>query len=121
MRDFRQLTVWEQAHQLVLSIYRVTGEFPKHELYGLTSQMRRCRASIAANIAEGCGRTGNGDLHRFLSTARGSAAELEYFLLLSRDLGLVRDSYEELNSQTQLVQRMLASLIRRVEVARVRS
>jgi four helix bundle protein len=120
MRDFRQLTVWEQAHRLVLSIYRITAEFPKHELYGLTSQMRRCSASIAANIAEGCGRTGNGDLHRFLSTARGSAAELEYFLLLSRDLGLVRASYEELNSQTQQVERMLASLIRKVEEGRTR-
>jgi|ERR1019366_271935 four helix bundle protein len=121
MRDFRQLAVWEQAHRLVLRIYRLTQDFPKHELYGLTSQMRRCSASIPANIAEGCGRTGNGDLHRFLSIARGSAAELEYFLLLSRDLGLVRDSYIELNSQTQQVQRMLASLIRKVEAGRARS
>src|SRR5271165_6306704 len=101
MRDFRQLEVWVLAHQLVLRVYNVTQEFPKHELYGLTSQMRRCSVSIAANIAEGCGRTGNGDLHRFLSMAMGSAVELEYFLLLSRDLGLVSDIYEGLNSQTQ--------------------
>jgi four helix bundle protein len=121
MRDFRQLTVWERAHRLVLEVYRLTQDFPKTEVYGLTSQMRRCSASIAANIAEGCGRTGNGDFHRFLSTARGSAAELEYFLLLSSDLGLARNAYEDLNSQTQQVQRMLASLIRKVEAARGRS
>ena len=121
MRDFRQLAVWEQAHRLVLRIYRLTQDFPKHELYGLTSQMRRCSASIAANIAEGCGRTGNGDLHRFLSIATGSSAELEYFLLLCKDLGLACDSYEELISQTQQVQRMLASLIRKVEAGRARS
>src|SRR5271157_1239364 len=113
MRDFRQLEVWEVAHQLVLRVYKVTQEFPKHELYGLTSQMRRCSASIATNIAEGCGRTGNGDLHRFLSTAMGSAFELEYFLLLSQDLGLVVDSYDELNTETRRVQRMLGSLIRK--------
>ena len=121
MRDFRQLEVWEVAHQLVLRVYKVTQEFPKHELYGLTSQMRRCSASIAANIADGCGRTGNGDLHRFLSVAMGSAVELEYFLLLSRDLGLVCNSYEELNTQTRRVQRMLASLVRKVEAGRTRT
>src|SRR5664279_6311467 len=97
MRDFRQLDVWALVHQLVLKVYKVTQEFPKHELYGITSQMRRCSASIAANIAEGCGRTGNGDLHRFLSMAMGSAVELEYFLLLSQDLGLMGESYDDLN------------------------
>ena len=71
---------------------------------GLTSQMRRCSASIAANIAEGCGRTGNGDLHRFLSTARGSAAELEYFILLfERSWTDRRGGHGALNSQTQEV------------------
>ena len=121
MRDFRQLEVWAFAHQLVLGVYKLTQDFPKHELHGLTSQMRRCSASIAANIAEGCGRSGNGDLHRFLSIAMGSAVELEYFLLLSRDLGLIFDSYDELNSRTQRVERMLASLIRKVEAGRARS
>lgn len=118
MRDFRQLRVWSEAHRLVLAIYEVTAEFPKHELYGITSQMRRCGASIAANIAEGCGRAGSGDLHRFLSTAMGSAVELEYFLLLSRDLCLVTNRYDELNEQTRLVQRMLGSLVRKVEAGR---
>ena len=118
MRDFRQLRVWSEAHRLVLDIYELTAGFPKHELYGITSQMRRSAASIAANIAEGCGRAGNGELHRFLSTAMGSAVELEYFLLLSRDLGLISSGYEELNEQALVVQRMLGSLVRRVDAGR---
>jgi four helix bundle protein len=121
MRDFQQLAVWERAHRLVLDVYRLTAGFPKHELYGLTSQMRRCSASIAANIAEGSGRLGNGDLSRFLSTARGSAAELECFLLLSRDLGLIGAEYERLRAQTIEVERMLAALIRKVEAVRTRN
>ena len=118
MRDFRQLRVWSEAHRLVLAIYQVTASYPKCELYGLTSQMRRSAASIAANIAEGCGRAGSGDLHRFLSTAMGSATELEYFLLLSRDLELVVKEYKELDEQTRLVQRLLGSLVRKVDAGR---
>ena len=88
MKDFRSLKVWEKAHLVTLAVYRLTEKFPKCELYGMTSQMRRCSASVAANIAEGCGRTGNGEFQRFLSTAMGSAAELEYFLLLSQGAGV---------------------------------
>jgi four helix bundle protein len=90
VRDFRTLKVWEKAHLVTLAVYRLTEGFPKCELYGITSQMRRCSASVAANIAEGW-RTGNGDFHRFLSTAMGSATELDYFMLLSRDLAFVDD------------------------------
>ena len=115
MRDFRQLEVWEVAHHLVLATYKVTADFPKHELYGLTRQMRRCTLHPS-----GCGRP-NGDLHRFLDIAMGSAFELEYFLVLSRDLGLVSDSYDGLNLQTRRVQRMLGSLIRKVEAGRTRN
>jgi hypothetical protein len=61
MKDFRDLQVWHKAHSLTLATYRVTSEFPKQEMYGLTSQMRRCAASIAPNIAEGCGKRGNGE------------------------------------------------------------
>src|SRR5208337_4146470 len=93
--------------------------FPREEMFGITSQMRRSSSSIAANIAEGCGRTGNGEVHRFLNTAAGSAMELEYFLLLSRDLNfLSSEPYEDLSEHVREVQRMLASLIRRVDVAR---
>ena len=119
MKDFRRLAVWERAHALTLAIFECTKAFPREELFGITSQMRRSSASIAANIAEGCGRTGNGEFHRFLNTAAGSACELEYFLLLSRDLKLLSDgSFDTLRADVCEVQRMLASLIRKVDVAR---
>lgn len=78
MRDFRELKVWQKSHQLTLAIYKATVKFPKDEMYGLTSQIRRASASIAANIAEGCGRNGEAELGRFLQIAMGSASELEY-------------------------------------------
>ena len=83
MKDFRDLKVWSKAHNMALSAYRLTVHFPKEEMYGLTSQIRRAGASIPANIAEGCGRDGDGELARFLQIAAGSASELEYHLLLS--------------------------------------
>src|SRR5262245_252632 len=87
MKDFRDFKVWGKAHELVLETYRFTARFPKDETFGLVSQMRRCSSSIPANIAEGCGRLGNSELHRFLQIACGSANELEYHLLLAKDLG----------------------------------
>jgi four helix bundle protein len=87
MKNFRDLVVWRKAHFLTLKCYQTTNGFPKHELYGITSQMRRCAASIAANIAEGCGKRGNAEFQRFLGIASGSASELENHILLSRDLG----------------------------------
>jgi len=69
MKDFRELKVWEMARQLTVEVSRETNAFPRQELYGLTSQVRRCSASIASNIAEGCGRRGNGEIHRFLEIA----------------------------------------------------
>src|SRR5208337_4428198 len=116
MKDFRDLEVWRKAHNATLAIYRATATFPKEELYGLTSQMRRCPASIPANIAEGCGRRGNGEFHRFLTIAMGSASELEYHLLLSYDLGFLgQENFGALTSQVQEIKKMLASLIRRVD------
>ncbi len=76
MRNFKELKVWQKSHQLTLAIYKATGKFPKEEIYGLTSQVRRASASIAANIAEGCGRSGEAELGRFLQIAMGSASEL---------------------------------------------
>src|SRR6266581_7156487 len=97
MKDFRQLKVWDRAHQLTLAIYPVTATFPRDETYGLTSQMRRAASSIPSNIAEGCGREGDAELSRFCQIARGSASELEYQLLLARDLELFQTNrYEEL-------------------------
>ena len=119
MRDFSQLKVWQKAHALTLGIYRATAAFPREEVYGITSQMRRYSASMGANIAEGCGRTGNGDFHRFLNVAVASAAESEYFLLLARDLAFMPvKSYGTLREDVLEVQRMLASLLRKVDGAR---
>lgn len=115
MKDFRDFKVWSKAHELVLAIYRATETFPKHEMFGLVSQIRRCSSSIPANIAEGCGRLGNAELHRFLQIACGSANELEYHLLLAKDLGyLNEESYLILDQQLAEVKRMLVALTRKV-------
>ena len=112
MKDFRELKVWEKGHQLVLSVYRATGKFPKDELYGLTGQIRRASASIPANIAEGCGRDGDAELARFLQIALGSASELEYHVLLSRDLGFLSvEEHNDLSTDTTEIKRMLTSFI----------
>ncbi len=113
MQDFRQLQVWQKSHALTLDIYRATVNLPREELYGLTSQIRRAASSIPANIAEGCGRNGDAELKRFLQIAMGSASELEYHLLLARDLSYLEDAdYERLNRATVEVKKMLASFIR---------
>jgi four helix bundle protein len=121
MKDFRQLVVWEKAHKLTLMVYRLTKDFPVEERYGLTNQLRRASASIAANIAEGCGRAGDGDFHRFLAMAMGSAVEVEYFLLLAHDLDFLNlASYAPAEQDVREVQRMLASLVRKLEITRNR-
>jgi four helix bundle protein len=118
MKDFRQLKVWDKAHQLTLAAYRSTQGFPSDERFGLTSQIRRCCASIPANIAEGCGRVSDGDFQRFLQIAMGSASELDYHLLLARDLGyLTKSAYDDLAAQLHEVKSMLAPLIRKVRSA----
>ena len=93
MQSFRDLKVWEKAHKLTLDVYRVTKAFPADERFGLTSQLRRACASIPANIAEGCGRSGGKELRRFLDIAMGSASEVEYHLLLARDLNYLSDEH----------------------------
>src|SRR5215467_11519794 len=100
MKDFRDLKVWEKAHEPALACYAATGSFPKQEMFGLVSQIRRAGSSIPANIAEGCGRRGNGELHRFLQISMGSASELEYHLLLSKDLGYLKTDVHESSPQT---------------------
>ncbi len=121
MKDFRDLKVWKEAHALALACYADTAEFPKQELFGLVSQIRRSASSVPANIAEGCGRSSNAELHRFLQMAMGSASELEYHILLSRDLSFLKSaSYEDLHSQVIEIKRMLASLLRKVDFERNR-
>ncbi len=116
MKDFKELKVWTKAHEMTMGVYQQTRCFPKEELYGLTSQLRRSAASIGANIAEGCGRRSDGEFTRFLQIARGSASELEYHLLLARDLSLLQeDGFHKLDGQVVEVQRMLTSLVQRVQ------
>ena len=120
MKDFRDLHVWHKAHQLTLDAYRITASFPKQEMFGMTSQIRRAAVSIAANIAKGCGKRGNGEFQRFLGIAAGSASELEYHFLLAQDLRLVADpEYGRLNMSVVEVKRMLASLLRKVDAERL--
>jgi len=115
MKDFRNLKVWEQAHQLALALYPVTALFPRQEAYGLASQIRRAASSIPSNIAEGCGRDGDPELARFCIIARGSATELEYQLLLARDLKLIpAKDYEKLSAQTVEIKRMLTVLVQKL-------
>src|SRR3954465_15869545 len=115
MQDYRKLKVWERSHQLTLAIYRVTSQFPKDELYGLTSQIRRACSSIPANIAEGCGRSGDAELARFLQISMGSASELEYHLLLAHDLKLLNhNDYQCLANDVSEVKRMLAAFIQKL-------
>ncbi len=112
VQDFKKLKVWEKSHQLTVAVYEATGGFPKEELYGLTSQIRRSCASIPANIAEGCGRGGKAELGRFLRVAMGSASELEYHLILAHDLHLLDDrQYQLLEPRVVEVKRMLAAFI----------
>ena len=115
MQDFRNLEVWQRAHRLTLALYRVTKTFPKDELYGLTSQIRRAACSVCANMAEGCGRRGDKEFGRFLYITLGSASELEYHLLLSADLGyLDRRAYVRLNREVVEVKRMISGLLMRL-------
>lgn len=115
MQDFRNLKVWHDAHELTLLLYRYTDSFPKSERYGLTSQLRRAGSSIPANLAEGCGRGSDADFARFVQFAIGSASELDYHLLLARDLGyLSNDVYDHCKEHVDEVLRMLHGLLKRL-------
>lgn len=113
MGDFKKLEVWKFAHKVVCDIYLETTHFPKTEAYGLTAQIRRSAASVPANIAEGSGRRGDREFSRFVRISLGSATELEYHLLLSRDIGLLDPTtHDQLSSKIVRVQGMLAGLLR---------
>ncbi len=106
----------KKAHHLVLDVYSATRAFPADERYGITSQLRRAASSIAANIAEGSGRGSDADFARFVQIAIGSASEVEYFLLLAKDLRyLAPSSHAELETQTIEIRRMLINLVRKLK------
>lgn len=118
MRNFRELKVWEKSHELCLSIYEATKQFPKEEVYGLTSQIRRASVSITTNIAEGCCRDGDAEFARFLGIALGSTSEVEYLLLLTKELNFLGEQiHQTLTNNTQEVKMMLAALFRKLKPA----
>jgi four helix bundle protein len=115
VQDFHNLVVWQKAHAAALSVYRLTKKFPDDERFGLTSQIRRSAVSMAANLAEGCGRGSDQDFARFVQMAMGSAAEVEYHLLLAKDLGYIgAEEHVSATSSVQEIKRMLASLLKTI-------
>jgi four helix bundle protein len=116
VRNFRDIKAWQKSHELVLLAYRCTVGFPNSERYGLTSQIRRAAVSVPANIAEGCGRNSDADIARFLHIAMGSASELEYLFVVSRDLGFVAaDTHTDLQGSVVEVKRMLTGFIQKLK------
>ena len=107
--------MWVNAHALTLAIYRATVGFPPEERYGLTWQLRRAAASVPTNLAEGCGRYGDRELARFIAIAAGSASEVEYLLMLARDLDLLEaEVYGELHGGVTEIKQMLTAFYRKL-------
>ncbi len=122
MQDFRNLVVWEKAHLLTLDVYKATSTFPTSEMYGLTSQIRRACSSIPANIAEGCCRGSDLEFAHFLTIALGSASELEYHLLLAKDLQLLDlDTYLVMYNKTNEIKKMLITLVSKLKKKTVKT
>jgi four helix bundle protein len=104
MRDFKKYDIWQLSHELTLEVYKITSGFPKEELFGLTSQIRRAVSSIPTNISEGCGRNSDKEFNQFLNIALGSASETEYLLTLSKDLNYIElNNFETFNSKINLI------------------
>ncbi|HEY2914688.1 MAG TPA: four helix bundle protein [Candidatus Angelobacter sp.] len=116
MRNYRDLQVSKKAHHLTLELYRISQRFPREEIYGITGQLRRAAVSIGANLAEGCGRRASGELARFVRIAMGPASELDYHLLLCRDLGfMAADEFARASAALIEVRKMLTSFLNSVE------
>lgn len=115
MQDYHRIKAWEKAHQFVLVVYSATKKFPKEELFGVTSQLRRASVSIPANIVEGSGRKTNADFGRFVTISIGSTNEVEYYLLLARDLGyLIGSEHDLLRDRVIEIRKMLISFLARL-------
>ncbi|MEF9426554.1 MAG: four helix bundle protein [Candidatus Mariimomonas ferrooxydans] len=112
-KSFKDLVVWQKAHEFVIKIYKITKLFPSEERFGLISQMRRSAVSIPANVAEGFVKRGIKDKNNFYNIAQGSLAELRYYLILSKDIGYLRENKElllEADSIGRLLNRLWSSL-----------
>jgi four helix bundle protein len=115
MRNYRDLQVWNKAHRLTLAVNKATKSFPSDERFGLTSQIRRSSASVAANLAEGCGRRSDGEMARFVQIAMGSGAELSYHFLLAHDLEYLQEAeYGQLDSELGELMRMLSAFSKKL-------
>lgn len=115
MQNYKDLKVWEKAHQFTLKIYEVTKSFPLEETYALTSQLRRAASSIPANIAEGCGKMTKQDFAKYLNISLGSSNESEYFIILSKDLNyLSQQDFDFLSALVNEIKGMLIALINKV-------
>ena len=122
MSDYKKLKVWEDAHKFTIDIYNITKNFPNNEQYGLVSQIRRSTASIPTNIVEGCGQLNNGNLIRFLGIAKGSAFEVEYQLLLAKDLSYITDAeYNILVEEVKYIIRRLNNLIKSLKNCKLKT
>jgi four helix bundle protein len=116
MKDFRKLKVWEKVHKITLKFYKLTKKFPREELYGLTSQIRRAAVSVPTNISEGCVRSSDADFARFPYISLGSTSELEYLTLLSSELKFIEKSTSpDLLAEVNEVKKMLISLIKKLK------
>jgi len=118
MQNYRKLKIWERSHSLVLEIYRLTRAFPKEEIFGITAQLRRAASSVPANIVEGSARSSDPDFSRFLNIALGSLNELDYFLMLSRDLSYLDNKcHLQLQESIDHLRKMMISMITRLKRA----
>ena len=116
MRDYKKYDIWKLCHLLTLEVYKITESFPKEEIFGLTSQIRRASSSIGINIVEGCGRGSDEDFKRFLRNASGSAFEVEYILLLSKDLNYIsEEKFIELTPKAEELKIKISKLILKIE------
>jgi len=116
LRNYRDLQVWSKSYALSLELYRLSRTFPREEIYGITSQMRRAAVSIGANLGEGCGRRTNAEMARFVRIAMGSASELDHHLLLCKDLGFLQDEDDKRESRQLIeIRKMLGALLEGIE------
>lgn len=116
MNNFRELNVWKKAVDLSTKIYKITEEYPKEEIYGLTSQTRRCTVSISSNIAEGAGRRSRKEFRQFLDIATGSCYELETQLIISQNLSYIdNDSFETILESLIEIQKMIYALVKSLD------
>lgn len=116
MSTFRNLLIWQKSMILVTTIYELTNLFPKHEIYGLTSQIRRSSISIPSNIAEGYGRDGNNDYLRFLNISISSLFEVQTQLEIAFNLKYINDNlFNKINEESREIERMLSAFIRKVK------